>query len=394
MPVSWEMASGPSVAYNVARQGSSCVAVEGPKGSNFSNFRVQDAMSRGFYNSGEVPKGSNYRIASSNDTVIRGLSALSLRGQYQLDADSTAEESRCGSLGALCCASSEFNRCMSPRNDESLPFTLAPPSVCNKPLGQGSPVCNVDFVPGMRSQALSDEMGSGNSEQFLVSPRIDLSMAYHTSAVQNGHSYGDKDLRQNEAHSFYNALQRASMQESTHRDGGCDLDTISEASYSSESCMPEASYFSGEALHVSDDAEAQSAYKDTGDFTCSMESSLAPRKGLSQFYAGKSRSFSCLRDVTSIKDLAKPESPYVKKRKVASSNSRLPPLQKGSASISKKPPQSGKSTLALAVAMSTKEENESQFSYVSPMTLKSLRPARSYSLSDLQGAGGSLFFIS
>lgn len=114
---------------------------------------------------------------------------------------------------------------------------------------------------------------------------------------------------------------------------------------------------------------------------------------MSKFYAGKSRSFSCLRDVVSVKDLAKPEISHVKKRRVNSSSSGLPPLQKGAASISKKPLHSGKSTLALAVAMNTKEDYEAQASIGPPRYQKSVMPSRSFSLSDLQGAAVSLFFI-
>ncbi|MCO5564075.1 hypothetical protein L7F22_017731 [Adiantum nelumboides] len=334
MPVSWDMASGPIVTCKMAGQGSTCVAVDGPKGSNFSNFRMQDAISRGFSASGEPLMGSNYRFTASHDTVMRGLSALSLRGQFQLDADSSVEDCRTGSLGAACCLRPESCRPMSSNYDESSPFSLAPSSVCGKHLGLGRPACNVGFVQhnGMHSK---------------------------TSVVESGF----------------------------------DLDTISESLFSSETCMLAISSSSGEASQVSDETEVQSAFKDGGGLSCSVGSSTSSRKGLSQFYAGKSRSFSCLRDVISVKDLAKPESAYAKKRKVTSSSSRLPPLQKGPAAISKKSLQSGKSTLALAVAMSTKEENELQLPHAAPTYQHSLVPSRSYSLSDLQGAAGSLFFI-
>ncbi|MCO5583032.1 hypothetical protein L7F22_036938 [Adiantum nelumboides] len=366
MPVSWDMASGPIVACKMAGQGSTCVAVDGTKGSNFSNFRMQDAISRGFSPSGEPLKGSHYRFTASHDTVMRGLSALSLRGQFQLDADTSVEDCRTGSLGAICSVRPESCRPMSSNYDESSPFSLVPSSVCGKHLGLGRPACNVGFVQpnGMHSKTTVDESESDSLPHLDVPQWATLNAANHV-IMPNG----------------------------SHRVDGFDLDTMSESLFSSETCMPAISSSSGEASQVSDETEIQSALKEGGGLPCFVGSSTSSRKGLSQFYAGKSRSFSGLRDVVSVKDLAKPESPYAKKRKVTSSSSRLPPLQKGPAAISKKSLQSGKSTLALAVAMSTKEENELQLSRATPTYQHSLVPSRSYSLSDLQGAGGSLFFI-
>lgn len=39
------------------------------------------------------------------------------------------------------------------------------------------------------------------------------------------------------------------------------------------------------------------------------------RKGLSRYYSGKSRSFTCMEEVHSVEDLKKPEHPDAKKRK-------------------------------------------------------------------------------
>ncbi|KAI5064065.1 hypothetical protein GOP47_0020735 [Adiantum capillus-veneris] len=336
-------AGGPTVAYNMAGKGSTCVPVEGPKGSKFSTFRVQDATPRGFSTSGEATRGPNYRFTASHDTVVRGLSALSLRGQFQLDADSTAEESRSGSLGAVCRAPPELYRSMSPKNDESVQFTPLPSAVCGKPLALFRAACNVDFMQhsGVHSQAPNDESVNRSLLHLDVPHRTALSPVY-LSNVPNGRHH-DEGLPKENSHSTYNTFKSANANvcESTSRNG-LDLDTNSESSSVSEYDMSVVSSLSWEASQGSDDAEIQSAFI-AGDLSCSVgSSSITPRKGLSQFYAGKSRSFSCLRDVTSVKDLAKPDSPYAaKKRKVSSSNARLPPLQKGPATIAKKSMQSG-----------------------------------------------------
>ncbi|KAI5078478.1 hypothetical protein GOP47_0006149 [Adiantum capillus-veneris] len=115
---------------------------------------------------------------------------------------------------------------------------------------------------------------------------------------------------------------------------------------------------SGDGSSSPGEAEVQSEYR---GFCSSSLGTSPPKKGLSRFYVGKSRSFSCLRDVVSVKDLPKPENPYAKKRKCNVGRSlharpQLPPLQKGLASISKKLPCNAKSTLAWAVATSAKDE--------------------------------------
>eukprot|EP00250_Pteridium_aquilinum_P000762 c10924_g1_i1 orf=446-1546(-) len=365
MPVSyqsWEMA-GPPFTYNMAGRSNSCAVVDAPKGSTFSNFRVHDTFSRGFSNGAEAPKGSTYRISSPQDNVVRGLSTLSLRGQSQAEADFTPEESGSVPLGALCCASPEVYRCMSPRSNESLPFALAPPSAGRKPLGSYGLACNVGFVSS-----------SEECSQVLAPHILENASFSNTSGSSNFTSSAERKVTQ-------------------PREYDLESDTISESSLSLGNDIPLASSSSsGDASQLSDDTEAQSAFKEAADLSSSLDTSSFSRKGLSRFYAGKSRSFSCLSDAVSVKDLAKPESPYAKKRRVNVSGARLPPLQKSAASISKKQIHSGKSTLALAVAMSTKEEHESQAS-LPPRCQKSLVPSRSYSLPDLQGAAGSLFFI-
>eukprot|EP00249_Psilotum_nudum_P021114 c27976_g1_i1 orf=678-1745(+) len=109
-----------------------------------------------------------------------------------------------------------------------------------------------------------------------------------------------------------------------------------------------------------EDLEVQSADKGPGKGPTLLEAPLPVKKGLSRFYSGKSRSFTCLADVVSVKDLAKPENPYSRKRKSFAAYSgtldrpRFCPLRNG-AGIAKKPLHNNRSTLALAVAMSSTE---------------------------------------
>eukprot|EP00249_Psilotum_nudum_P013466 c24346_g1_i1 orf=401-1459(+) len=139
--------------------------------------------------------------------------------------------------------------------------------------------------------------------------------------------------------------------------GFVESDAVSSCSSISE----ESPRISGNAFQgVSGDTEAQSSYK--GPLYCmsSLEASLPVRNGLSRFYSGKSRSFTCLADVVSVKDLAKPENPYARKRKgVASLHSGLnrPNLyfHRSGTGITKKDLHNSKSSLALAVAMGMKE---------------------------------------
>ena len=124
------------------------------------------------------------------------------------------------------------------------------------------------------------------------------------------------------------------------------------------------------------------------------------RKGLSQFYSGKSRSFSCLGDVVSLKEIVKPENPYARKRKHNFGGSgfdrasRLPPLQKGIGSITKRSlHNSGKSKAALGVALSSilmNEDGSAQECEASspPWGQRKSVASRSFSLSDLQGVCG------
>ncbi|RWR91476.1 MTD1 family protein [Cinnamomum micranthum f. kanehirae] len=61
--------------------------------------------------------------------------------------------------------------------------------------------------------------------------------------------------------------------------------------------------------------EVQSKFKGGLGSMASLESSLPIKRGLSNYFTGKSKSFTSLSEVTTIKDLAKPENSYNKRRK-------------------------------------------------------------------------------
>jgi hypothetical protein len=146
----------------------------------------------------------------------------------------------------------------------------------------------------------------------------------------------------------------------------------------------------------SSDAETQSSGP-LDQMTC-LESSLPIRKpGLSKFFGGKSRSFSSLADVQSISDLAKPDNPYGRRRKMGfnchlSRHRSYPPLSRSSVTgISKKSVNGSRSTLVVAVKLGgideDDEDNASPHQRSSRSSLNRSLPPRSFSLTDLPEAG-------
>ncbi|XP_050220388.1 protein OXIDATIVE STRESS 3 LIKE 1-like [Mercurialis annua] len=110
--------------------------------------------------------------------------------------------------------------------------------------------------------------------------------------------------------------------------------------------------------------EVQSAFKGSFDAMDSLEEALPIRKGISKFYNGKSKSFTSLAEASSsccIKEIAKPENAYTRKRRnlLAFSHgwekNRSFPYRSNGGGISKRSISTSKSTLALAVAMSSSE---------------------------------------
>lgn len=93
------------------------------------------------------------------------------------------------------------------------------------------------------------------------------------------------------------------------------------------------------------------------------------RRGISQFYNGKSKSFTSLGDAAStpsVKDLVKPENAYTRRRRnlmafnhVWDKNRSYPPLRSNGGGISKRTMSLSRSALALAVAMSNSDSSSS-----------------------------------
>ena len=90
------------------------------------------------------------------------------------------------------------------------------------------------------------------------------------------------------------------------------------------------------------------------------------RRGISNFYSGKSKSFTSLADAssaTSIKDIEKVENPYTRKRKnlLAHGNfldkNHNYPLKNNGGGISKRPTNSSRSTIPIGVTMTSSVSN-------------------------------------
>ncbi|KAL9230477.1 hypothetical protein vseg_005822 [Gypsophila vaccaria] len=156
-----------------------------------------------------------------------------------------------------------------------------------------------------------------------------------------------------------------------------------------------------------DNDEVESEFKEPCPFDSAvdaLEQALPIRRGLSNFYHGKSKSFASLSDTaqcSSIKDITKPENAYSRKRKrvlayrLQYNKNKLtllksPGIEGG---ISKKSTTTGRSTLALGLAMTNCEgriDNEN----INPRTSTPCRPVppppwRSFSLVDLQHCAAS-----
>ncbi|XP_022749971.1 uncharacterized protein LOC111299185 [Durio zibethinus] len=163
----------------------------------------------------------------------------------------------------------------------------------------------------------------------------------------------------------------------------------------------------------STEAEVQSELKGPLDTMDALEEVLPMRRGISKFYNGKSKSFTSLADAAaaaSVKDFAKPDNPYNRKRKNLLSHSflldknRNHPVRNGGSEISKRLANSSRNTVALGATMSSSASDCNSISSSSsscppplhPQCKKSTTirsssataltnsPCRSFSLSDRQ----------
>ncbi|MBA0846801.1 hypothetical protein Goshw_007600 [Gossypium schwendimanii] len=102
--------------------------------------------------------------------------------------------------------------------------------------------------------------------------------------------------------------------------------------------------------------EVQSSYNGPLDMMNSLEQVLPMRRSISSFYNGKSKSYTSLVDASSassIKDIAKPENAYTRRRRNLLAINHIWDKSRSKKFI--RPISSSKSTLALAVAMSGSE---------------------------------------
>eukprot|EP00250_Pteridium_aquilinum_P007584 c17260_g1_i1 orf=432-1376(+) len=172
----------------------------------------------------------------------------------------------------------------------------------------------------------------------------------------------------------------SSMCNSWLQDDGSSISSLS-SSEENSSCSSE------------DVSEVQSSYKGPLANMCSLEDALPRKRGLSGFFAGKSKSFGCLADAASVEDLAKPENVYAKRRKYISAcignadRPRILPIRSGASGISKKSFRNSKYSIALAVTLSAEEDQPEVELDCPSRFVRNLAASRSYSLSDLQGAG-------
>lgn len=343
---SWEAASGPTVGYKVGTQSNHCCV-----------------------------EGSNYGIQPQQNTIIRGLSALSLYVPPHAERDPFVED--------------KSDHCEPARpSEESASLVPAPHlTSCNRLTEYSSAEAEEHnaCIFSNSSRLMTDSVGkarlSDGNRRF-------------------GRSHGLPDSQWNSCYSqkLDVVCEDRPWDNRPMMEDVLEPDTISSSS-SLSNTAGESACFSGYASQVEDDTEVQSSFKGHLDRSRSLEASLPVKKGLSRFYSGKSQSFSCLADVISVRDLAKPENPYNRKRKILQSGSwtlerpPLHPLRNGAVGISKKSFHNSKYTLALAVAMSTKEgslgtlEQDSQAYPGVARSPSNAIPFRSFSLSDLQGAG-------
>ncbi|XP_022131782.1 uncharacterized protein LOC111004861 [Momordica charantia] len=141
-------------------------------------------------------------------------------------------------------------------------------------------------------------------------------------------------------------------------DAVAPAEELDRCSSSSSSSIGENSGLSVKSSDNDDDGEnneAESSYKGPLGME-SLEEVLPMRRGISNFYNGKSKSFTSLAEASSaatIKDIAKPENAYSRKRRNLLASNLI------AGGISKRPISSSRSSLALAVAMYTSGSHSS-----------------------------------
>ncbi|CAM8919740.1 unnamed protein product [Rhodiola kirilowii] len=144
-----------------------------------------------------------------------------------------------------------------------------------------------------------------------------------------------------------------------------------------DSCTSSSSSSIGKNSDLIDEEEGGDVSKDevqskfnggAFDSLQALEEVLPMRRGISSFYSGKSKSFASLSCLTSVKEIAKPENVYSRRRRnlmasashVWDRNHRsVAALRSSGGGIYKKSMQTSRSTLALGVAMSRSSSSDS-----------------------------------
>ncbi|KAH7443176.1 hypothetical protein KP509_02G023800 [Ceratopteris richardii] len=274
MPLSWEMASGPTVGYEMAGQGSTHVAVDSSEGTTYSNFRLQDSTIRAFSSNPDNPMSANYRTLPFQDNVVRGLSTLSLYGQY--NNDNNAEESPTDSHGKVCSTPSELYRYPSP--------------------SRVSPISSMGLVESSAfcPHALSNE----GTCDTLLPVKVPYTIAHTIADERAAANNKERGFQLNNSYDFFNSFLGGNIDELKPIED-VDLETLSESSVSSGNCMQGASSSSDETLNALDEteiqstdtegqsvnAEAHSTVQEGTQLSCSIGTTFHRRRGLSQFYA-------------------------------------------------------------------------------------------------------------
>ncbi|KAF5726130.1 hypothetical protein HS088_TW23G00871 [Tripterygium wilfordii] len=175
-------------------------------------------------------------------------------------------------------------------------------------------------------------------------------------------------------------------------------------SSSSTSSIGQNSDLSGRSGSEDEENEVQSKYKGTLDSMEALEEVLPIRRGISNFYKGKSKSFTSLAMAASdsVEDIAKAENAYTRRRRNLLSfnllwdKSRNSSHRNGGGGISKRPISTSRSTVALAMALSSSESisntsddsNSSSYSR-SPPSLPPLHPLSRASYNNLAASASS-----
>ncbi|XVF48894.1 hypothetical protein PTKIN_Ptkin03bG0225200 [Pterospermum kingtungense] len=186
-----------------------------------------------------------------------------------------------------------------------------------------------------------------------------------------------------------------------------DLGSCNSSSFGRNSDVSGESSSDGED---STEAEVQSQLKGPLDSIDALEEVFPMRRGISKFYNGKSKSFTCLADAaaaSSVKEFAKPEDPYNRKRKNLLAHrslldkNRNRPLRNSGNEISKRLANPNWSVVAAGNATSSSDLNSISSllssnlpplhpQYKKSTTIRSSSPTtrpnppwRSFSLSDL-----------